>query len=441
MDSARLHFCYQLLDWHFGDLPIDNFVKTSRSYPGRVRADLQLAVDELFNQKAIRAIGIKQQYAHEKVDLTALWTSGRQAVGLAPISYEELEIGELEPIKCQINGLWLLQENNERYAVILSRLTDYSDGFTIMVEVSGPQGEATADISRSIFARIEQIINEARTYRGKVLSLERSSHYSGRSEGISVHNMAKVTQDQIILQKGILDELERTVIRFCEQREQLRQLGMSTKRGILFYGPPGTGKTHTVRFLASRLQGHTTFLITAEQIGLLPEYFALARLMQPVIFVIEDADLLAKARESMHDTGQEVLLNHLLNEMDGLKDDADILFILTTNKPEVMEEALIARPGRIDQLIEFPKPDESCRLRLIDLYKGNMTLDEALTALLIAKTDGVTASFIKELMRRLAQYAIERNGNGEVAKADIDQALTEMLFSNKQLNRSILGVT
>ncbi|MDD5272807.1 MAG: ATP-binding protein, partial [Methylovulum sp.] len=248
-----------------------------------------------------------------------------------------------------------------------------------------------------------------------------------------------VSRDEIILPERIIEELERTIIRFCGNRERLRALGLPTKRGVLFYGPPGTGKTHTVRYLASQLQGHTTFLVTAEQIGLLPEYFSLARLMQPVIFVIEDADLLAKARESMHSPVEEALLNHLLNEMDGLKEDADILFVLSTNKPEALEAALVARPGRIDQLIEFPKPDENCRLRLMKLYGAALTLTPALEGNIANRTQGVSASFIKELMRRLAQYSIERGEDGHINEADVEQALEEMLFTNNLLNRAILG--
>ncbi len=75
--------------------------------------------------------------------------------------------------------------------------------------------------------------------------------------------------------------------------------GTRCSKRLLFYGPPGTGKTYTVRYLTSALPGHTTLIITAEQVGLLKEYIALARLLQPSIVVIEDADLIARAREQM----------------------------------------------------------------------------------------------------------------------------------------------
>lgn len=439
LPASKHRFTFQLLDWHFGDVSPDRFVKTSRTYPGRVRADLQAAIEELFSSKAIRALGVKQKYGHEQIDLTSVWSKGRDAHGIAPLSFEEVDIGESQPKQCQINGLWLLEEDGARYAAVLSRESDYAGGFKIFLEIGGPQGEQTASICRHVFDSIERHIRHARSYRGKVLSLEQSPHYAGSSTGIMVHQIESVNREQVILPEHSLQMLDRSIIRFCEQRDQLRELGLRTKRGVLFYGPPGTGKTHTIRYLATQLPGHTTFLVTAEQVALLPEYFSLARLLQPAIFVIEDADLLAKSRELLHGPAAEILLNHLLNEMDGLKEDADILFILSTNKPEVLEEALIARPGRIDQLIEIPKPDENCRARLIALYGGNLVIPGNLIDDIVSRTEGVSASFIKELMRRLAQYSIERNSNGEVGEDDVLQALEEMLAQASILNPAILG--
>ena len=83
-----------------------------------------------------------------------------------------------------------------------------------------------------------------------------------------------------------LELLERNVIQFVNQRSRLNELGISTKKWLLFYGPPGTGKTHTIHFLAGALEGHTTLLISAEQIGLLGEYMTLARLLQQRIDVM-----------------------------------------------------------------------------------------------------------------------------------------------------------
>jgi cell division protease FtsH len=207
----------------------------------------------------------------------------------------------------------------------------------------------------------------------------------------------------------------------------------------LFYGPPGTGKTHTIHYLASQLPDHTTLLVTAEQVGLLGEYFRLARFLQPSMMVIEDVDLIARERTKMRDGAEEVLLNKLLNEMDGLREDSEVLFILTTNRPDQIEPALVSRPGRIDQAIEFPLPDDEGRAKLTRLYARGAQISDDLLDLIVRRTKGVSPAFIKELMRRCAQFQIETSGGILLAQASVDAALEEMLFAGGALNRRLLG--
>jgi ATP-dependent 26S proteasome regulatory subunit len=207
----------------------------------------------------------------------------------------------------------------------------------------------------------------------------------------------------------------------------------------LFYGPPGTGKTHTIHYLASQLKDHTTLLITAEQVALLATYMQLARFLQPAIVVIEDVDLIARDREHMYGPCEESLLNKLLNEMDGLREDASILFVLTTNRPDQLEAALASRPGRVDQAIEFPLPDAAGRRKLIELYAYGLKLDDELIERIVKKTHNASAAFIKELMRRSAQYYIADNQPGTLQHKHLDAALEEMLFSGGTLNLKLLG--
>lgn len=230
--------------------------------------------------------------------------------------------------------------------------------------------------------------------------------------------------------------LERKVFQFVQQRARLRKAGMSSKKGLLFYGPPGTGKTHTIRYL-SRIPEHTTLLVTAEQVTLVAEYMALARLLSPTIVVIEDVDLIARDRAELSTPGQESLLNRLLNEMDGLRENSEVLFILTTNRPEALEAALAGRP---DQAIEFPLPDEVGRGRLLELYRSGLTLPKTLSKTLVRRTEGTSAAFIKELMRRSAQFAFERTATGkQLAAEDVENALRELLFEGGSLNVWLLG--
>ena len=100
-------------------------------------------------------------------------------------------------------------------------------------------------------------------------------------------------------------------------------------------------------------------------------------------------------------------LNQLLHEMDGLREDAEDLFILTTNRPDQTEPALALRPGRIDQAIEFPLLDEAPRAKL---YARGLDISGELMGVMVSRTKGVREAFVKELMRRCAQFRIESSG-------------------------------
>jgi ATP-dependent 26S proteasome regulatory subunit len=150
---------------------------------------------------------------------------------------------------------------------------------------------------------------------------------------------------------------------------------------VLFYGAPGTGKTHLVRHLLSRTPDTTAVLLSGRTLRLL-----------------NDATALARAT---------------LTAMDGLAPDADIAFILTTNRVDLLERALVERPGRVDLAVEIVKPDLEARERLFRLYAAELLaaghLTEAAVHTAASRTEGVTASFTKELIRRVASIIVARS--------------------------------
>src|SRR5262249_14760274 len=111
----------------------------------------------------------------------------------------------------------------------------------------------------------------------------------------------------------------------------------------------------------------------------------------------------------------------------------------TTNRPEALERALSSRPGRIDQAIEFPLPDDEGRKKLVQLYSQGVSLADDVAQTIVKRTEKVSGAFIKELMRRSVQFHLERNGSGRIETADVDQALEEMLFAGGSLNLKLLG--
>jgi ATP-dependent Clp protease adapter protein ClpS len=437
-EIKRFNFAGTAIDWHFAGIDFDRLVSTSRLFPGHMRADVQAAVDKLFSDRPIRFFGIQERSRYDTLTFASLTSAGRAAHSIAPAQYHDVDVGEAEPVKCLDNGLWLCIADDMRYTVLLSTHREHGAEGGVRIEITLAAGAQSAEFVRRFFADIEDAVNAANCYRGKILSFDGDANYRGWSRGLTVHKLPPVERTNVILPDATLKLLDRNILSFVQHRAKLRQLGQSTRKGILLYGPPGTGKTHTIRYLASNLPGHTTLIITAEQVGLLGAYTNLARLLQPAMVIIEDVDLIATDREMLGPC-EESMLNKLLNEMDGLKEDADILFVLTTNRPEQLEGALANRPGRIDQAIEIPLPDDAGRRKLVQLYGGGLRLDDALIDDAVRRTKGVSAAFIKELMRRTAQVSIGRDGGTTIQSADLHEALDDMLFASGKFNVKLLG--
>jgi ATP-dependent 26S proteasome regulatory subunit len=211
---------------------------------------------------------------------------------------------------------------------------------------------------------------------------------------------------------------------------------------VLLYGVPGTGKTHTIRYLISHLRQATVVVLSGPALNMIDAACSVARQLQPSVIVVEDVDLIAEQRGPHH--GPHPLLFQLLNEMDGLGADVDVTFLLTTNRADMLEEALAARPGRVDHAAELPVPDAGARRRLVRLYQGQLQLDLSDPDVVITRTDGVTASFLKELLRKAALFAAE-DETGEtgaplrVGDTHMGAALDALLDTRNQLTRVLLG--
>lgn len=438
-----------LLQQHFAYCEPAKLLVESREYPQRVCLDayfdLQAWLEEHCEVSHVVGVPAAGGFMSE-LGLVQLLAPSDDPVYSSALEYESYNVGKEEDLTCVKTALWFFRAQEFSFALLwYPKIIQSGCGFQtkMRIEVACHDSEVAKIFCLEMLASLARAVAQAKTYRGKVLSLAEDSRYDGNVNGLQVHNLREVHRDDIILPTETLRLLERNVLRFVGQRDKLRDLGISTKKGILFYGPPGTGKTHTIHYLASTLKDHTTLLVTSEQMALLDEYMSLARLLQPCTIVLEDVDLIARQRT---DEGgcSESLLNKLLNEMDGLNEDADILFILTTNRVESLEKALAARPGRIDQAIEFPLPDAHGRRKLVKLYAAGMQISDADVEYAVSKTAGVSASFIKELMRRSLQFHLEcrsaeANGDIEISQNDIDQAIDELLFAGGPLNRLLLG--
>jgi ATP-dependent 26S proteasome regulatory subunit len=256
---------------------------------------------------------------------------------------------------------------------------------------------------------------------------------------VNFHRLPAIDRAQIVLPEGLLERVERHTLGFATHAEKLLAAGRHLKRGLLLHGPPGTGKTLTAMYLASLMRDRTVMLLKGRGFGLIESSCAMARTLAPSIVILEDVDLVAEERTRSGSTGSSPLLFELLNEMDGLADDVDVIFLLTTNRPDLLEPALAARPGRVDQAIEVPLPDEDCRRRLFELYGDGLALELADLDSLIVRTEGASGAFIRELLRKAALLAADDPGELVVTDAHVDEAIRELVVKGGDLTKSLLG--
>jgi cell division protease FtsH len=414
-----------------------------RTYPLRAQADIHrwIAAElaTILGQTVLH--GLHRSYGHETLKLTNLLSDedGPNSTSVCQPSWSSIDIGDDQPLAVLSGSVfWLGRLAGHPVVLLLSPSLRYGNPAGWYVGLAAPT-EVTAEAAQAFFAKLEAGLARSACYRGKALMLSGGGCGVPESPAISVQRLPAVTREQLILPDVVLRAVERNVIDHARAADALVRRGQSARKGILLHGPPGTGKTHCIRWLISALPDHTTLLIAAEHVAYLDEYMALARLLQPALVVIEDVDLIARERSQMQSPGQESLLNKLLNEMDGLRSDARITFILTTNRPDAIEPAIAARPGRVDQAINFPLPDAADRRRLVMLYAAGQTLTDETIDEVVRRTDGAAPAFIKELLRRSILQAELRQSGAAIERKDLDGALEELLAAGGVLSRRLLG--
>ena len=439
--AKHFNLAWEALVAHFGAEQVNGIASSRRQFGAHVLPDLQAATTALVDPFVPALLGVHQLYAELPLTISSLLVRGGQfEVAVTPLQYQDMDVGEADPYAALNNGLWLFRVDDRPVAVMLSQYSKHFEGSFAQIEIATLSDPASLAFSRSFLASVQAAAATSTLYRGKVLSFEAASGYSGMRAAMQVHKLPRVARDAVILDDMTMARLDRHVFEFDRHRQELRRLGQSTRKGLLLYGPPGTGKTHVIRYIASNLPERTTVLITAEEVRNLTQYMLLARTLQPSIVVLEDVDLVGRSREGMNSPNTEVLLNRLLNEMDGLRDDADVLFILTTNRPDDIEEALASRPGRVDEAIEIANPDPACRGRLVALYGSALAFEDAAVDAFVARSDGASAAFVKEMVRRLAQTALAGGKGNRIGCEEVALVLGETTGASARIGRRIVGL-
>lgn len=423
-DRLRAHFGRELKG-----LPV-----VSRALPGYQRVNFQVAIDAFLAEHGREAelIGLPMMHGY-RMGLAELAKGSRHGPWHSegepgPVEYEPVDVGERR-IMCVATGLWLIADGDQRTLLMLRR-EDHGPGHAELgIEVMAVERET----AERLLVEIERLMAEHNVYRGRILVLE-ASDFGGL--GINVHRLPSVTREQIVFPSGVLERIERHTKTFADHADALRAAGRHLKRGLLLHGPPGTGKTLTVMYLSTLMPDRTVLLLTGNALGAIGPACDMARELAPAMLVLEDVDLVAEDRMYGHPTS---VLFELLNQMDGLNEDIDIVFVLTTNRPDVIEPALASRPGRIDLAVRMPLPDGEGRSRLLDLYGEGLELDVSDRATFISATHGATPAFIREVLRRAALIAAERGAGTRVTDELLTAAIDELKEGTDAFASTIVG--
>jgi len=402
------------------DLPV-----VTELYPGYDHANVQVAVDAWRATHSEGELHGISGHGREHHSFTELLVS--RGFGLGAVDYTSVPAGVDVELTCVRFGLYLLADGEVPLAVLLRGADPRRGEPGVRLEVLCPHVEA----GQAFLAEIKELIGRHNVFRGQVLSFV-GDPFGPRSGPLAFHRRPELGRSAVILPDGALDVVERQVIGVAEHRDRLRAAGHPLKRGVLLFGPPGTGKTHTVRYLVAQLPEFTVIELSGMGLGNIADACALARLVQPALLVLEDVDLIAESR-AFRSGLDNPLLFQVLNEMDGLAGDADIAFLLTTNRVDLLEPALAQRPGRVDLAVEVPLPDAAGRKALLDLYGRGLDLSDDESAEVVGGTEGATASLFAELARR-AELLAATEGAERTTIAHVRAALVELTATQRLLS-------
>ncbi|MGI9155212.1 MAG: AAA family ATPase, partial [Marmoricola sp.] len=408
------------------DVPLEALEVVEESWPSYELVNVQIGLNSWLakGSRTHELVGLTN-YRHRDFGLTDLLQPQPYENGPSPgnVSWSSLASGPDGQLQPAVRaGLYLVSDGDVRSAILVLAADPQSGMGAAQVHVIAN----CPDVAGVIATDVRRLAVEHNVFRGQVISFG-GEMFGERGAALQFHPRPTMAAQDVILPKETLAMIRRQVVGVAEHRERLLAADQHLKRGLLLFGPPGVGKTHSVRYLVSQLVGVTIVELTGDSLRLISTACSVARALQPAMIVVEDVDLIAEDR-GMH-PGQHPLLFQLLNEMDGLAEDADVVFLLTTNRADVLEPALAARPGRVDQAVSLELPDGDARRALFHLYRGQLLVDESRLDTVIARTEGVTASFLKELLRRAALIAANDVDAGELAvSADqLDAALDELL--------------
>ena len=272
----------------------------------------------------------------------------------------------------------------------------------------------------------------------EVLPSEKDANVSG----MEIETKPDITYEKIGGLEDQIIEVKETVELPLTEPELFERVGIEPPKGILLYGPPGTGKTLLAKAVANETNATFIKIVASEfvkkYIGegarLVREVFELAKEKAPAIIFIDELDAVAAKRLKSSTSGDREVqrtLMQLLAELDGFESRGDIGIIGATNRPDILDPALL-RPGRFDRFIEVPLPNEDGRREILKIHTKNMSFDEEADVDLLANlTDGFSGADLKAVCTEAGMFAI-RAKRDKITVDDFMKAVDKVMDKNKE---------
>ncbi len=249
------------------------------------------------------------------------------------------------------------------------------------------------------------------------------------------------TFDDVAGYAGVKQEITE-VVDFLKNPDRFAEIGARTPKGMLLVGPPGTGKTLIARAVAGEA-GVPFLSVTGSDfmemfVGVgasrVRDLFESARKMGRAIIFIDEIDSIGRKRGAGlgggHDE-REQTLNQMLAEMDGFEASEGIIMMAATNRPDILDPALL-RPGRFDRQVVVPLPELEDRVQILAVHlKGKRTADDVDTNLIARGTPGMSGADLANLVNEAALYAV-RNGDSKIAMRHFEMARDRVLMGQKR---------
>ena len=260
--------------------------------------------------------------------------------------------------------------------------------------------------------------------------------YAQKETGVTFKDVAGQDEAKESLQE---------VVDFLENPGKYSKIGAKLPKGALLVGPPGTGKTLLAKAVAGEAHAPFFSLSGSEFVEMfvgvgasrVRELFEEAKKNAPCIVFIDEIDAIGKSRDSRFGGGndeREQTLNQLLAEMDGFDSGSGLLILAATNRPEVLDQALL-RPGRFDRRVVVDKPDLQGRIDVLKVHSKNVMMDETVDLEAIAlATSGAVGSDLANMINEAAILAVKK-GRNAVSQQDLFESVEVVLVGKEKKNK------